>query len=280
MRKLRLFMSAVMLAAFTFSVFAGPAMKKTMALSSGITTTGTVMLVIKSTDDFSDKDLGVVLHENEPDVGWNSAMASLIINHYDVDGTLVAKMAGYNSGWVVDNNFVAIEKGKQIALWLTVDVENDTYSASYQMEGETAVTELFTGYSSRESTSGTNSSTTVNFCSVTFNETFIAASSVEIIKDAEIVTAIEPYTFEGGSAIRQQVATANVTVAPTVVSDMLTLTSDKAIAQVAVMNLSGQQVITKQNVRKLNVSTLNSGVYFVKATTVDGAVAIQRIMKK
>lgn len=280
MKKLRLFMSAVLLTAFMISANAGQTIVKTMPLGQSITGTGIVRLVVKVSSSAIGPDMGFTLHEAEPAAPWNDAMA---IGMFDFakNSNGGIHLAGYNAGtWDWETNVKTVEAGKQIVLWITVDAANNLHGLSAQMEGETEVTTVYENYGDRASLQG-KANAAANFCSVFVNDRDGAtADHIEIVKDAEVVTAIEAYTFEGGSAIRQQVATANVKVAPTVVSDMLTLTSEKAIAQVAVMSLSGQAMITKQNVNKLNVAELSAGVYFVKATTVDGAVAIQRIMKK
>jgi Secretion system C-terminal sorting domain len=77
-------------------------------------------------------------------------------------------------------------------------------------------------------------------------------------------------------------ATANLKMYPNPATNNVTIDGPATIEKVSVMNVLGQEVMTKKSDSKsisLDVSNLKAGAYFVKATT-NGAVATSRIIKK
>ncbi|WP_284651661.1 YCF48-related protein [Flavobacterium terrisoli] len=72
---------------------------------------------------------------------------------------------------------------------------------------------------------------------------------------------------------------AQVNVYPNPVQDILNLSSVEPIISVAVYAISGQLVFTEksENIQQIDMSTLSSGVYFVKASTADGDKTIKLV---
>ncbi len=67
---------------------------------------------------------------------------------------------------------------------------------------------------------------------------------------------------------------------PNPAQDMLYFSADSPVSNVRVFNIMGQQVLARNNeVSEINVSGLNAGVYFVKATT-EGVEVTEKFIKK
>ncbi len=278
----KLFMiCAIMLGASSIA-FAGMTSVATMDLGED-KTSGVVRVVIKLTDTFvsnatNNTDVGILVHQ-DAFTGWNDGIAISMFQSLTAEENKVV-LKGYNaSTWVVEDQ-KEVERNKQIALWLTFDAVADTHGLHYQIEGSDSIVEVYSGYANRAVNQG-GLNEFGRYLTVAFNDRFSSEGCVEIIDSAVCVETVAAYTFEGGSAaLKYQKEKAQVSVFPTVVNNEITLKAEKAIAQVSVLNISGQEMMTRYNVNKLNVAELSTGVYFVKATTVEGAVAIQRIIKK
>lgn len=274
-----LFSALMFLFASAFTAFAGQDIVKTMPLGSSITETGIVRLVVKVSPSAIGPDMGITLHEAEPAAPWNDAMAIMMFD-FAKNSNGGIHLAGYNAGtWDWETNVKQVEKDKQIALWISVDAANNLHGLSAQMEGETEVTTVYSDYGDRASLQG-QANSAANFCSVFVNNRDGATTdAIEIIKDAEIVSSIEPYDF-GTAALWSNKVEASISIFPTVANNEITLSSDKIISQIAVLTVGGQEIIAKSNVSTLDVSELNAGIYLVKATTIDGGVAVKRFVKK
>lgn len=249
---------------------------------------GIVRVVFTPTADFVAKEIAVILHETEASFGWNDGLAATMLNHYTVDGAPMIKHVAYDGNIVNWNTaeFKEGEKGKKVAVWLSVNVATDTYSLHVQKEGEATVTEVATDYKSRESTDGkgTNTATKANFCTLFFNDAAVGgvsntASCVTVVEAATVVTTIEPY-FIGSPVGIDQTEAASITVAPTVASSTITVSADDAISTVSVLTLSGQEVMTQANSNQIDVQSLEAGIYLVKVATISGETSITKVLKK
>ncbi|MAN26184.1 MAG: hypothetical protein CMH15_00615 [Mesonia sp.] len=56
--------------------------------------------------------------------------------------------------------------------------------------------------------------------------------------------------------------------------------SSERIDQVGVYSITGQQILVKNKVQQINLSSLNTGIYFVKMTTESGNSFTQKVVKK
>lgn len=195
MKHLRLFIALTLLTGFCFSTYAASEIVKTMPLSTTITETGIVRLVVRLTDDATGPDIGITLHQNATAAPWNDGMAISMFDFVNNSNGGI-HLAGYNgSTWEWNSNVKQVEKNRDIALWITVDAANNTHSLSAQMQGETTVTDVFSGYTDRASGRGLPNDN-AGFCSVFVNNRDgQATSAVQIVSDAQIVTSIEAYDF-------------------------------------------------------------------------------------
>lgn len=67
---------------------------------------------------------------------------------------------------------------------------------------------------------------------------------------------------------------------PNPAQDMIYFSADKAVSNVRVYNIVGQEVLVRNNeVSEINISNLNSGVYVIKAIT-DGVEVTEKFIKK
>ncbi len=257
---------------------------ETKTLEGGITN-DTVRIVFHVTNDFSAREIAVVLHENETDFAWNFTVAATMLNHYTVDGNTSIKHVGFSgelNNWDANTNFKVGKKNKQVAVWLFLDLPNDTYGLAVQTEGESEVTTLFTDYKSRESVRGSNTATSANYCTLFFNDAGGNPSScVELIESAAVVNRIEPYTFSDiGTHLSGNATDMNFNIYPTLAEHSINIVSEKMLTSLSVISINGQQLLHKANVEKIDISHLKAGVYLVKAIFTDGTVAIRKIVKQ
>lgn len=181
--------------AFALTAFAGQEIVKTMPLDATIGTSGTVRLVMTLTDEAKGPDIGITLHEGLPATPWDDGMAICMFDFTkNTNGGI--HLAGYNSGtWDWHDHIKKVEKGRQIALWLTVNTTNNTHALYAQMQGESDVTEVYTNYGDRASIKG-KANSSVGYCSVFVNnKEGQTRSAVQIVEEAVIVDSIEPYEF-------------------------------------------------------------------------------------
>ncbi len=274
-----LFSALVLLLTVSFSANAGQTVVETADLGED-KAAGTVRIVVSLTDVFvsndaaKNTDIGIILHQTDF-TGWNDGIALCMIQLMSETGEIELK--GYNaSAWGTE--IVKVERNKQIALWLSYDADADTHSLSYQLEGETATTELYSAYGNRAlPRSAANDFS--RFCTVAFNNNFTAEGCVTIDNSAKFVDTIEPYTFETSAAISQTQANNAIQVSPSIAQNEITILSELAISAVSVVSINGQEILSSSN-SKIDVSSLNAGIYLVKATTIDGNITIKRFVKQ
>ncbi|PHS67173.1 MAG: hypothetical protein COB12_04565 [Flavobacterium sp.] len=75
----------------------------------------------------------------------------------------------------------------------------------------------------------------------------------------------------------------NLIVYPNPVNEKLNIQSQSPIIKIEVYNLLGQLLISKYNqtaIKSINTTSLNTGVYFIKATDQDNNYSIKQILKK
>ena len=74
----------------------------------------------------------------------------------------------------------------------------------------------------------------------------------------------------------------SLTLYPNPVNEMLFLNSDANIKSVRICNLSGQTLLNHQanNIKQINLSQLNKGVYLIVTTNLDGKEGVNRLIKK
>ena len=56
--------------------------------------------------------------------------------------------------------------------------------------------------------------------------------------------------------------------------------SSEKIDQVGVYTITGQQILVENKAQQINLSSLNTGIYFVKITTEGGISFTQKVIKK
>lgn len=184
---------------FTLSLYAGQDIVKTMPLDTSISTSATVRLVVRLTDDATGPDIGITLHESATAAPWDDGMAIMMFDFKkNTNGGI--HLAGYNAGaWDWHESVKAVEKGRMIALFLSVDAANNTHSLAAQMQGESTVTSIYSDYGDRASLKGKPNSN-ASYCSVFVNNiSGQQTSAIEIIEEAVIVDSIAPYDFSDTS---------------------------------------------------------------------------------
>lgn len=71
----------------------------------------------------------------------------------------------------------------------------------------------------------------------------------------------------------------NLKIAPTVTSNVINILQQD-IDEVEIYSITGQVILTEYNKTTINVSSLNNGIYIIKATSSSGDISIARIIKK
>ncbi|MBA2613852.1 MAG: T9SS type A sorting domain-containing protein [Bacteroidetes bacterium] len=74
-----------------------------------------------------------------------------------------------------------------------------------------------------------------------------------------------------------------ISIFPNPASDVITIKSSEEIKKIEVLNLTGQIFLTemvKSNTKQLNLGTFAKGIYLVKIYTVNGEVAIKKVVTK
>lgn len=276
----KILLTVVFTLAFSALSFGGQVLVKTMPLAdNGIAATGIVRVVVKLTDDAIGKDCGVILHQAPVFTGWNQGMSIVML---DLESA-TPQLAGYNgTAWDRAVNVKPIERNKEVALWLTIDAENNVHALSAQIEGEEMVTTVFEGYQSRSINKG-EPSDSAKYCSVFINDALgQTTAAVEVVKDAEIVASIEPYFTGGSTGIAASNANnSSIVIYPTMVENYLNVTSVDVIGSVTVFSLTGQQMlVSNSDNNRISVSDLNTGTYIVEVKTLNNKVVRQKFLKK
>lgn len=266
---------------YVVSAFAG--LSKVASTDLGTDkTSGTVRVVVMLTDQFvssgTKSDVGFLLHQADVAPSWNNGIAISMLNYTTVDDKIQLK--GYDgaaSAWN-DDDTLTVVRNQKVAIWITFDTEADTHSLSYQLEGQSAVTELYSGYQSRAFAKGGDNDF-ARYLTVTYNDNFTSSPECcEIIDTAKYVDAIEAYTFGEGSDIKSAEMIADIY--PTIVNSEVMISSKSSIAAVSVISLNGMEMLNAYNTNTVDVSVLPMGAYLVKVTSVEGTSFVGRIIKK
>ncbi|MGB1040270.1 MAG: T9SS type A sorting domain-containing protein [Flavobacteriales bacterium] len=72
----------------------------------------------------------------------------------------------------------------------------------------------------------------------------------------------------------------SVTAFPNPATDKVTFNSSENISSIELYSLTGQKVMTKNNSKTLDISSMEKGIYIAKITTKNGSVASKKIIKK
>lgn len=252
---------------------------KTMPIGgeTGITGTGIVRVVVKTTDKFVSHDVGVIIHQEEANYAYNNGMA-LALFQYTAGEPVMAQLRGWNpNAW----NLTSVKnfpRGTQVALWFSIDAVNNTYSIACQGEGETTVTTLVENFGSRASHNSLPSDA-AKFLTVGYNKNNGSADWVQVVDDAVVVSAIEPFLFVTSAKTTSHNAM-SLKLYPTVADDFLNIVSEEEISSVKVISMVGKTVYEGNAVSKISVSDLQAGAYIVEVKTINNNIARKNFMKK
>lgn len=262
--------------------------KKQLTPAVASNSTGIVRIVFTPTTDFVNKEIAVILHNDEAVATWDASMAAVMLNYTAATTRQFGCWEGTSVSFVYNESLVPV-LGNQVALWIEVDPTANTYSTYIQLEGDDQPTKIAENYLSRKATPSKGNDVTaldVNYCTLWYNDASNGPNNVSnpstcvtIDSEAEVVIAVEPFNF----GIANKLTTAQeqqVSIYPTVVDDVLTIQSEEAIRQVAVLSLNGQALMTTDAAQTIDVAQLNAGIYMVKVTTAAGQTSFQKIMKK
>jgi hypothetical protein len=165
---------------------------------------------------------------------------------------------------------------------LTGKVLNPKFSNHAAMAGETnalLLTHLPTIAGSWASIDVPLSSFTAQGAGVAFSREklnqFLIASNLGVVYVDNI------YLYRAATASADTFNTSNVRLYPNPTSTSLTIEAKDAIESIAIYNVLGQEVISKNpmsNTMTLDVSNLQNGLYFVN-TTIDGKTATTKFIK-
>ena len=101
----------------------------------------------------------------------------------------------------------------------------------------------------------------------------------------EIVNTEENHAYYSSIPLSQpEFSQEQLTLHPNPVSDVLNINSTDIISKVSVYDIQGKVIKTvsglNSNTSKINLSTLQNGVYFIKVQTKSGASKLRRLVKK
>jgi len=71
----------------------------------------------------------------------------------------------------------------------------------------------------------------------------------------------------------------NLSIYPNPTSGVLTITSEIAINQIEIYNSLGQLVLKNSNQNRIDISSLNKGVYFCKIKNIDDDLSVKKVLK-
>ncbi len=72
----------------------------------------------------------------------------------------------------------------------------------------------------------------------------------------------------------------NVAVYPNPTSDFIMVTSQSSIAQIEVYSHIGKLVKKNKNQNRIDISSLKTGLYFIKIKDINGNFATEKVLKK
>ena len=103
--------------------------------------------------------------------------------------------------------------------------------------------------------------------------------------DAPIVFG-EIKTIEYGETIVEPTSVKNIVnskaikVFPNPANDFITINSEEMIENISIFSITGQKVISKENVNVVNLSTIGNGIYIMSVKTTEGIYTERFIVKK
>lgn len=106
----------------------------------------------------------------------------------------------------------------------------------------------------------------------------IAALNTNPGGEADIANNFGSFTLSAPTSSVDELNTLSLSAFPNPAISELTVTAIEDVVAVSVINMEGKVVATAQG-SKVDVSTLNSGVYMYEATTVSGAKAMNKFVK-
>lgn len=110
----------------------------------------------------------------------------------------------------------------------------------------------------------------------------IVPNTASIVFDfnSPIVTNTFNSTFIENTLSTQDNTLQNVAVYPNPTSDFIMVTSQSSIAQIEVYSYIGQLVKKNTNQNRIDISSLKTGIYFIKIKDINGNFATEKVLKK
>ena len=183
------------------SAYAQNLVKQTKAINPEITESGILHVVVKVNESFNNGgsagrgDFGVVAHEEAEFDGWNSGLAKAIFE-YNEGFPRIGWWNGAFDNWSADENKKSFNLGDTISIWFHVNVAAGTYSVYVQLQTEAEVTLLGSNLIPRAISKNYTPRDKAAYLTVFINGRWNNENVIDIIKEAKLVDAIEPY-FEG-----------------------------------------------------------------------------------
>jgi hypothetical protein len=103
-------------------------------------------------------------------------------------------------------------------------------------------------------------------------------NTISFSEDAVVGTLDNPYIIQ----LNNDIQIDGINVYPTLVKDVLNISSKENINNVSVYNVNGLEVYRGENYSEstqINLENLNSGTYFVKVMTENGNVKVRCVVK-
>ncbi|WP_419868691.1 M12 family metallo-peptidase [Chryseobacterium sp. CT-SW4] len=165
----------------------------------------------------------------------------------------------------------AISNGKSTLSWTAAYANAIGYAVKYQA--------IKTGSSEITAVANTTStSATITGLDATQNYTVRVYTNCATNQSGSVSTSIGPYY----STPLEYSVNSTTRLYPNPVKDILKISSDKAIREVSIYDLTGKEVKKEvsANIREINVQELTPGVYVVKTLTDDSEVLTSKIIKQ
>ena len=111
------------------------------------------------------------------------------------------------------------------------------------------------------------------------NRAFSYTYSVRPIYEDDCYGSFKSVLAQWGVNVNEYSHNANVNIYPNPANDKLYIETEMNVEEVVVYDVFGRQQTTDNGQKSIDVSNLNSGVYFVKVVTENGEV-VKRFIKK
>ncbi len=198
------------------------------------------------------------------------------------------KCAGvkYNSNgcndWLI-TPLLSLPAGEEIEFSLWAKSQDPSYLESFDIQISTDGGENFTKVGSQTDISATYTKYTYDLSDYAGQNVYIAIVCVSVDRFYLYVDDIS-CAIKGTTSSPIIYSESYLKAYPNPFTSNLTLESEKGISQVVVMNVSGQVVLAKQangqSKLVLEANNLDTGLYIVKLTEVDGTILHTRIVKR